>query len=101
MQGLRAVLLGLSLLLATSPAIAEELKPKPQTQEQLERLAREAAEKLMMALSAMLAAIPQYEMPELLPNGDIIIRRKLPPAPKPDLAPEQGPRELPGDHTET
>lgn len=101
MQALRAPVLALSLLLATSSAIAEEPKPKPPSQQEIERLAREAAQKLMMALSAMLAAIPQYEMPELLPNGDIIIRRKLPPAPKPDEAPEKSPRALPGDETET
>ena len=70
-------------MLATAPALADEPdRPRDPTQE-MEQLAREAAEQLMFALSAMLAAIPQYEAPEVLPNGDIIIRRKLPEAPEP------------------
>jgi len=101
MQALRAPALALALLLATTPAVAEDPKPKPQTQEEVERLAREAAEKLIFALSSMLAAIPQYEMPEVLPNGDIIIRRKLPPAPELEERPEKAPPKLPGDETET
>ena len=101
MQALRAPVLALLLLLIAAPAVAEEPKRLPQTQEEVERLAREAAEQLMLALSSMLAAIPQYEMPEVLPNGDIIIRRKLPPAPEPYEAPGKTPRDLPGDETET
>ena len=32
----------------------------------------------MRAIELMLEMIPQYEAPEVLPNGDIIIRRKNP-----------------------
>ena len=35
-----------------------------------------AAEMMLQALELMLNAIPQYEAPEVLENGDIIIRRK-------------------------
>ena len=101
MQALRAPLLALALMLATAPALADEPdRPRDPTQE-MEQLAREAAEQLMFALSAMLAAIPQYEMPEVLPNGDIIIRRKLPEAPEPYEKPERQPERFPGDETET
>jgi hypothetical protein len=57
-------------------------------QEEAERLARETAERLMETLRMMLEFIPQYEMPEINENGDIIIRRKR-------KAPEPG--DVPGD----
>jgi len=45
---------------------------------------------MIEALRAMLLSLPQYESPELLPNGDIIIRRKaLPPPPPPPPAREE------------
>jgi hypothetical protein len=102
MQALRASLLALALTFAAAPALADEAKP----QAEVERLVREAARKLVLALSAMLQSIPQYEMPEVLPNGDIIIRRKLPPAPEPDEGPRRQPwppekPKLNGDQTET
>jgi hypothetical protein len=50
-----------------------------------EDMAREAIEQLMRALDLMLDSIPQYELPEIMENGDIIIRRKRrAPRPKPD-----------------
>ncbi len=41
-----------------------------------EDMAREAIEQMMRALELMIDSIPQYEMPEIEENGDIIIRRK-------------------------
>ena len=41
-----------------------------------EDMARGAIEQLMRALELMIDSIPQYEMPEIEENGDIIIRRK-------------------------
>ncbi len=41
-----------------------------------EDMARGAIEQLMRALELMIDSIPQYEMPEIEDNGDIIIRRK-------------------------
>ena len=38
----------------------------------------------------MMQAIPQYEMPEVLENGDIIIRRRNPEQPEPPQRPEDG-----------
>jgi len=43
-----------------------------------QRLAKEAAERLLTTLRLLLEYVPQYEMPEVLDNGDIIIRRKQP-----------------------
>lgn len=46
------------------------------------------------ALAEMMGKIDDitaYHAPEMLPNGDIIIRRKVP------LVPEEGPRETPGE----
>ncbi|MBO6561766.1 MAG: hypothetical protein JJ959_14580 [Nisaea sp.] len=42
------------------------------------------AQLVIDGLRAFFASIPQYEPPEVLPNGDIIIRRVKPDAPKQD-----------------
>ena len=39
-------------------------------------LARQGMERMLRALNLMIEMIPQYEMPQVLENGDIIIRRK-------------------------
>ncbi|MBL4740679.1 MAG: hypothetical protein JKY12_06780 [Sneathiella sp.] len=41
-----------------------------------DELAVEGLEKLINALSIFIDSIPQYEAPEILENGDIIMRRK-------------------------
>ena len=43
-----------------------------------ERLAGEALTKIMRALNLLADSVPQYAAPEVLPNGDIIIRRLNP-----------------------
>lgn len=84
-----------ALLTATPQAVADEggapsnenAKPGPS------ELAREGVDNLLKALDRLIGMIPQYEMPEVLENGDIIIRRRNPepegdeePAePKPDV----------------
>ena len=47
-------------------------------QERAEDLARESLETLLRALDAMLDAVPQYALPEITEDGDIIIRRIRP-----------------------
>jgi len=67
--------LSAALILATpamTPAVAEE----PSESEDPSTLARDGIERLMQALEALIDSIPQYEMPEINENGDIIIRRK-------------------------
>ena len=44
-----------------------------------ERLANEALTKMMRALDLLISTVPRYAAPEILPNGDIIIRRLHPP----------------------
>lgn len=43
-----------------------------------ERLAGEALAKMLKALDLLITAVPHYAAPEILPNGDIIIRRLEP-----------------------
>ncbi|HEU0222670.1 MAG TPA: hypothetical protein VFR34_10745 [Paracoccaceae bacterium] len=74
----------------------------------LERLGRDAdralqglAERLLPHLEALrerLQDLDQYEPPEVLPNGDIIIRRKRP---GPESDPRSAPGRPPGTGTET
>ena len=93
MQTLRASALALVLIFASAPAIAGT------TQDEVERLAREAADRIVAALSIILLAIPQYEMPELLPDGDIIIRRKHRQPPSEEETPRRKrPGEPPADN---
>ncbi len=51
---------------------AETLQDKT---EEAERLAGAALTKLLQALDMMMDSVPQYAAPEVLPNGDILIRR--------------------------
>ena len=68
--------LGLSLpvLVPGEPARAAEAE-----EEDPKELARQGMERMLRAIELMIEMIPQYEMPEVLENGDIIIRRKNPP----------------------
>jgi hypothetical protein len=52
-----------------------------------ERLLEDATRKVMHAFKQMLMAIPQYAAPEILENGDIIIRRIHPKPDDKDAAP--------------
>ena len=82
----------LSLLLAAVPARGQAEEPPEPPPEQL---AREGVEKLLRALDAFIQMIPQYEMPELNEDGDIIIRRKR------DGAPPRRDEEEEDDQTST
>ena len=53
---------------------------------------------LLRELSTMVGDLTQYEAPERLPNGDILLRRKPgapPPAPLPRLTPPKSPEQTP------
>ena len=60
-----------------------------------ERLADEALTKVMRALDLLIMTVPRYAAPEVLPNGDIIIRRLDP------QEDEEEPIETHGDGVET
>ena len=51
--------------------------------------ALQGMERIIEALEDLMDSIPQYELPSLDENGDIIIRRKRMPSQRPD-APEPG-----------
>jgi len=95
-------------LLATVPIAAVVATPAlapAQSDEERERspeaLAKEGITKLLDALELLIDEIPQYAAPEVLPNGDIIIRRLDPVEPE-ERAPEEdkAPPE-PGEPEET
>ncbi len=90
------------LVLAGSPALAraQEEAPKEQSPEEL---AREGAERLMRALEGLLQVIPQYGMPRIEENGDIVIPRLNPPGEQrtPREKPENGGPPDDGEDEET
>jgi len=81
---LAAAIFALSFAMsAPSPAFAEDAKPDTRERAEemardAEKLAKEAIDRLMGALRTVIDSMPQYEAPEVLDNGDIIIRRKHP-----------------------
>ena len=70
----------LALLLALPAAARAE--PAPDWQRQMEDAAaklRQEIDKALGQVQEMLRAVPQYELPQMNDNGDIIIRRKRQP----------------------
>lgn len=86
MRLLVGAVLGLSL--ACGAAVAQTRAPGLEQQaDETARAIRDALERAMRLLDGALGSIPQYQIPEILPNGDIIIRRvptvPADPAPRP------------------
>ncbi len=84
MKALIPALIAVSL---ASPAVAEETKPEPYLEglnefaEGMRKLLEGFADELepmMEDLAERLEGLRGYHPPEVLPNGDIIIRRKTP-----------------------
>jgi hypothetical protein len=72
-RGLLIIGLSAFVLLTGLPAAnAQEKKGETDPSE----LARESIELMMRSLNLLIERIPQYELPEINENGDIIIRRK-------------------------
>ena len=97
---MRRLSLGVALICLmafTGPALGGEPKQPPEKETPSELL-KEATRGILKALGLILQSIPQYEAPEILDNGDIIIRRKNP---KPMLPPEKGPNPDTPDKTKT
>ena len=68
-----------SLIMTISLAIALTFSTAVQAQEQKPDVMIEQGAKMIFdAFALVLKTIPQYEAPEILENGDIIIRRKIP-----------------------
>ena len=54
----------------------------PDVRKKAEQGLREGLEDVLRALKLMLRVVPQYQMPQVLDNGDIIIRRQQPELPR-------------------
>ena len=72
----------IAILVAAGPIQGQEAAPTDKLQEQAEQAFKKGIETVLRALGSMVKSVPQYEMPEVLKNGDIIIRRKKPQNPK-------------------
>jgi hypothetical protein len=70
----RAVLAGVVALAGTLSAA----QAQDSTMQDAQREAVEGIGKLLEALQMFVKSVPQYSAPEVLPNGDIIIRRVHP-----------------------
>lgn len=91
----------LALPLGTPPAAAQA-DSLQENADEAERLAAEALSKLLRALDLMMDSVPQYAAPEVLPNGDIIIRRLHPKNEEPDgPEPDEPVETYAPDETET
>lgn len=87
----------LALCLAGPAYAGDDTSKLERDMERMEEIAKRAAEQLIGSIQSIIGAVPQFEAPEVLDNGDIIIRRK-----NDDEAPPPAPREKdrrrPGDH---
>jgi hypothetical protein len=76
-----AVAVALAFTAFGAPALAQDSTLKGAQDEAVEGIS-----KLLQALQMFVKSVPQFAAPEVLPNGDIIIRRihpdKAPPAPE-------------------
>ena len=74
----------IAILVAAGPIEAQQPAPHGSTREQTEKTLKQGIEMILRALETMFLSIPQYEAPEVLENGDIILRRKRPEENKPE-----------------
>ena len=86
---MRNWLVALSLIAALAVVTPDGIlrAQSPEEQDPVEEFAREGLETMMRMLGTIVDNIPQYEMPEVNENGDIIIRRKRNKDSEPDEAP--------------
>tara|TARA_Y100000294_G_scaffold1651_1_gene2003 strand:+ start:260 stop:553 length:294 start_codon:yes stop_codon:yes gene_type:complete len=80
-----AILIGVLVLSTTT--FAQSYKDE-RKQESPEQLLEGATEMMLRAFELILRSIPQYAPPEILENGDIIIRRIRPESEIPKLSPK-------------
>jgi hypothetical protein len=83
-----AVILAGALILSL-PVWAQAPSPAPNTPMGPREHLEEATRQILRMLEQMMQRLPQYETPEVLENGDIIIRRKRPRPPP--TSPESDP----------
>ncbi len=83
------LLISLFAFAGTAPAA----EPQPPKQDVPSELLKEGTQQILRAFELFLQAIPQYEAPEILSNGDILIRRVHP------NRPPHHPKKPPGGET--
>lgn len=91
-----------ALALLSAPLTSAGAESLQDNTREAERLANEALTKMMRALDLLIMTVPRYAAPEVLPNGDIIIRRRddAPPfRPEPPVEPD-GPANDPAPEPE-
>ena len=74
------------VIMVSSPVISADLhkaQTPPSQQKKPGDMIEDGMKMILNALSLILKSIPQYETPEVLENGDIIIRRVRPGEKKP------------------
>ncbi len=74
------------VIMVSSPVISADLhkaQTPPSQQKKPEDMIEDGMRMILNALSLILKSIPQYKAPEVLENGDIIIRRVRPGEKKP------------------
>jgi hypothetical protein len=82
------VLTAATAVLVAGPAWSQSPEPPaggyldPEKSAQAQQMLRESIEKMLDAMGLFIQSIPQYEEPEITPEGDIIIRRKNPITPR-------------------
>ena len=69
-------------MLFGSLVVGAEPVPVLDVRERSEQALREGFEDVLRALKLILHGVPQYQMPEVLGNGDTIIRRQHPDHPR-------------------
>jgi len=98
MAKLRFGLLLICLIAFAGPAPAADA-PSSSGPDAPAELLKEGTRQILKAFELFFRTIPQYESPEVLENGDIIIRRKHPGPTPPD--PKKAPKNEPPEKTRT
>lgn len=99
------LLLGILALSVPGTALAQSGSVQPvqlqdETETEAEQRIRQGLQAILDGLGLFMRDIPRYEAPEILPNGDIIIRRINPKENAPDWKEDEAPFRKP-DSTET
>lgn len=76
----------------TLPLVAPSVLTAEEPEDPKE-LARQGMEQMLRAIELMIEMIPQYDVPEVNEQGDIIIRRRNPATPREDDPAEDEPEE--------
>jgi hypothetical protein len=90
MKRVAAALCAIAVMSAAMPALAKDdadAQKKLDLQKEVEKAGeslKDSLTTLMNLVEKMVKGVPQYEAPEILDNGDIIIRRKPVDEDKPD-----------------